>query len=423
MKRKHINLLFLSTLLFSCNIDTNQSSSPLNEFSTPQESIEESSSITKDPVLEKKYVSLTELKPTQKQIGYCEPTYNKSCLGVDKFLLNGFLIKDGISVHPGQNEDVSLTYDISSFDYDTFVTTIGKNDPQANCRVEFKIYVNGYVKYSSGLVAHNFMDMVEIDIKNASTLTLVVSNGGDSHSFDCSTFAYPALINKNDLYVESIRAENLPYVVKANQDINDYDISAILKYNTGTFKRVNNDITISNFNQQQLGKQFVDVVYGNTSTKHEVYCCNENEYHSILDIQDKWIDYKTLNIVPTIGMDICDRTPFAIGGINYKDGIGMHPINDNDAAYIKIDISSFNCDRFHAVIGKTRTALRHEVMYYIYADDANLIYESSFMTPGKEETIDVSIAGVNTLTLVIDSGDDSIDYDSAGFANAFIYKK
>ncbi len=53
MKRKHINLLFLSTLLFSCNIDTNQSSSPLNEFSTPQESIEESSSITKDPVLEK----------------------------------------------------------------------------------------------------------------------------------------------------------------------------------------------------------------------------------------------------------------------------------------------------------------------------------------------------------------------------------
>ena len=193
MKSKCI--LLLTLLCFSC-------SSQISSIENSSEQI----------TIEKKYTSLTELTPFEKVDGYCEIKINKNCLGSDVFMLNGFPIQEGISMHPNANEDSSITYDISKYNYDTFVTTIGKNDQQQGYKVKFYVYVDEELKYESNYLQEAMMEDIKIDISGAKKLKLVVNNGGDGHSFDASTWGYPTLINEKDLKITSIIPENINYI-------------------------------------------------------------------------------------------------------------------------------------------------------------------------------------------------------------------
>ena len=79
-----------------------------------------------------KFVPLTELIPIEQEDGYCRYRYDECCIS-GRLLCNGFPVSDGISMHPGETEDASLTFDVSGFDYSTFAVTVGKNDQQKDC--------------------------------------------------------------------------------------------------------------------------------------------------------------------------------------------------------------------------------------------------------------------------------------------------
>ena len=133
------------------------------------------------------------------------------------------------------------------------------------------------------------MEYIEVDIKDAKKLSLCVSNGGDSFSFDESVFAYPTLINKVNLDVVDLTLENLPYVQKVDQDLALDNVSAIVKYNTGAFKRITKDeFTITNYDKTLLGKQNINITYNDKEFTHELFN-SENDIY-LNTIQDKWIE-------------------------------------------------------------------------------------------------------------------------------------
>ena len=399
MKSKCI--LLLTLLCFSC-------SSQISSIENSSEQI----------TIEKKYTSLTELTPFEKVDGYCEIKINKNCLGSDVFMLNGFPIQEGISMHPNANDDSSITYDISKYNYDTFVATIGKNDQQQGYKVKFYVYVDEELKYESNYLQEAMMEDIKIDISGAKKLKLVVNNGGDGHSFDASTWGYPTLINEKDLKITSIIPENINYITCFNKDLDINNFSAIIKYNCGYFKRVNKGLSINDYDKEKVGLQEINIIYEDFSFPYKIYCLEEKDFEKINKKNIK--EYASLNDRITFGKEYSDGSEFSIAGIRYQNGIGLHPLSDTKPAYISFDVTNYN--RFHSVIGKTRYSLRNEVCFYIYGDD-NLLYKSKFLIPSEYEVVDISILGIKTLKVVIDDGDDGKDYDSSGLGDTFIYNK
>lgn len=427
--KKIIFFTILTWSLISCNassstISSISSSSEIFSSSETLSSSEVASSIFEQSSSESsndyEWTYLTEIEPKAVKNGYAKPTYNKNCIG-DKFLLNGFKIENGISMHPGADSEASITYDISNLNYDTFISTIGKNDQQASCKVIFYVYVDNVLCYKSPYIKEAMMDFIKIDIDGAKELTIAVDNGGDAHSYDASTWGYPCLINKKDLKVSNVDPENLNYIAEQGKELDTSKLSAIVSYSPGTFKRVTKEaLSIRDYDKNKLGKQIIKINYDDFSFEYMIYCCKQNEYYSIAD-KLKWINYKTYKNNPTIGKDIDDNTEFSIAGKVYADGIGLHPLSDEIPAHLTIALPNERDIRFHAILGKTRKALKNEVIYYVYGD-SNLLYKSPFAVPGISFDIDISVAGISELKIVIDDGDDSIDFDCAGIGDGYIYK-
>ncbi len=366
-----------------------------------------------------KYTSLLQLTPTKIQNGYCAPTFNKSCLGVDKFLLNGFPISQGISMHPGNDEDAAITYDISNYDYDLFVATIGKNDQQQNCNVRFFVYADGVKKFDSGNMKEADMQFVSVDIKGVKELTIAVNNGGDSNIYDECTWGYPTLINEADFAIEKIESENVDYCVLQGTNPITEETSAIVTYNTGTFKRVKvNELNVKSVNTSSTGKQTIELSYKDFDFSKEILVCQKNSYIKLAEADFKeFVSYFPRRMS---GLDSDDGTPFAIAGKLYNSGIGLHPVSSEKAAYITLEVQENQEYRLHAVLGKTRKAIKNEVVFKIYKD-SEVIYSSGILLAGQVKEVDLEIKNATEIKIEVDSGDDEIDYDCSGIADAFLY--
>lgn len=365
-------------------------------------------------------VFLTELLPAESVDGYCKYTYNQCCLS-GRLLCNGFPVSEGISMHPGETTDASVTYDISKFDYNAFAVTVGKNDQQKDCSVIFSILVDGEEAYNSGKMKEAEMDFVVIDIAEADTLTLIVNNGGDAPSFDASTWAYPALSDSDDLAPVSVTLENVDYIIEEGTDPFGEDITAVVRYNTGAFERVNGDeISIAGFDCYQTGKQEIEVTYESCTFSSVVQVLPKENFIKICDAKQE--EFVSAFPKGSAGIDAEDATVLAVAGINYKNGIGLYPVSEDEPAYVSFALNADYEYKFHAVLGKTRTGIDNEVIFKIIGSGDEL-WRSDIMFPGECVVVDLSIKNVSELTIVADCGDDGTVYDSVGIADAFLYSE
>lgn len=407
---------------FTSETSSSSLSSELSSSSSESSEISSSTSSSSSSVeQEETILFLNDLKMEVVSTGYCPPQVNKNCLG-DEFLVNGFKVNKGISMHPGENEDARVKYDISSYAYDTFMATIGRNDQTKGYKVRFKVLLDDILKYESPLIGENQMEYIELPIeKGTKSIELVVNNGGDGISFDASTWAYPSLIHKQDLQITNLEVENINPIITYGKTLNLNNASAVITYNTGTIERVNLlEEDIQGFNAEKLGPQKLVVTKKDFSIDYDIYVCKENESGSIGSLKKNWTSYQTMYDNPSIGRDIFDGTDLAIAGYKYNDGIGLNPISNNEPAYIELDISSFNFTKFQAVVGKSRSAFNNEAIFYIYADDVE-VYRSKILLAGDKESVNLDIAGVKKLKIVADCGDDDIVNDACGFGNAYFY--
>lgn len=373
-----------------------------------------------DPGIPERSVSLTDLAPSEWEDGYCKYKYNQCCLS-GRLLCNGFPVAEGISMHPGETEDASITFDISEYDYSAFAVTVGKNDQEKDCSVVFSIFADDTEVYKSENIKEADMDFVVVDIQGAETLKLVVNNGGDSHSFDAATWAYPTLINAEDLTPVSVTPENIDYIIEEGTNPFNEDITAVVRYNTGAFKRINyGEISITGFDSDATGRQTLAVTYESCTSSYEVYVLPSMNFIKVCNAKYKEFVSFFPQRVP--GTDADDATVFAIAGINYKNGIGIHPVSDNEPASISVGLNENAEYKFHAVFGKTRKGINNEVFFKIQGDGEEL-WRSNILFPGETAVVDITIKNASELTILADCGDDGTVYDCVGIADAFLYSE
>ena len=121
-----------------------------------------------------------------------------------------------------------------------------------------------------------------------------------------------------------------------------------------------------------------------------------------------------------------------IAGITYLKGFRYHVDwgevkNDATAAgsgsaEVVIDISSYGCTRFYAVVGKDSVGSVNGSIQFQVIGDGEVLADSDVLGSKDDYVFDVDITGVQKLTLkALDGGDGIVD-DSCAWANAQIYK-
>lgn len=111
-----------------------------------------------------------------------------------------------------------------------------------------------------------------------------------------------------------------------------------------------------------------------------------------------------------------DGNAFSIEGATFTKGIGVHA--PSSISY-KLDGLY---ETFHATIGLDDEKDEGKVVFQVYGDE-QLLYESQpFTDHTPPENIQVNIAGIQTLTLVVNDGDNGIKDDHANWCDAYILK-
>ncbi len=117
-----------------------------------------------------------------------------------------------------------------------------------------------------------------------------------------------------------------------------------------------------------------------------------------------------------------DGQEISLSGVQYEEGLGVHADSS-----ITFDLAG-TCSRFKASIGlddEVRDQDQHgNVIFRVYGDNAKLFDSGAMDRNTATQDIDVDVAGMTSLTLVVDQnkndaeGDSSNWYDHADWANA-----
>jgi hypothetical protein len=101
--------------------------------------------------------------------------------------LQGITYESGLGVHA--NSD--LTFDIANRGFTKFISAIGVDDEVgSNGSVVFQVFVDGVKRFDSGVMTGSSATKdVEVDVTDASTLRLVVTDAGNGNTFDHADWA------------------------------------------------------------------------------------------------------------------------------------------------------------------------------------------------------------------------------------------
>jgi hypothetical protein len=101
--------------------------------------------------------------------------------------INGQTFSNGLGVHA--NSDI--TYNIANQGYKAFSSYVGIDDEVGNNgSAIFQVFVDGVKKYDSGILTGSMpASLFNIDVTNASTLRLVVTDAGNGNTFDHADWA------------------------------------------------------------------------------------------------------------------------------------------------------------------------------------------------------------------------------------------
>lgn len=118
---------------------------------------------------------------------------------------------------------------------------------------------------------------------------------------------------------------------------------------------------------------------------------------------------------PLAGQSV-EGKPLRLGGLEYKTGVGTHA-----PSVMHIDLAG-TCSRFSATVGVDDEVVGNpgSVRFRIIGD-GKVLFNSEVMRPGDTpKPVDLSLAGMKSLTLVVDGAGDGINFDHADWAAAQI---
>lgn len=118
----------------------------------------------------------------------------------------------------GTHATSTIIYDLSDKDYSYFTSYIGVDRAMYGTvgSVEFKVYVDGNLKYESGLMnSRDPQKYIEVDINGAKELKLVATDGGNGNGSDHATWANTKLHFANEEVVDYKALEDI--VLRVNE--------------------------------------------------------------------------------------------------------------------------------------------------------------------------------------------------------------
>jgi alpha-galactosidase len=137
---------------------------------------------------------------------------------------------------------------------------------------------------------------------------------------------------------------------------------------------------------------------------------NDTVWLSSLDISKATIGWG----VP--GKDVsCMGNPIILNGITYEKGFGTHA---SSILYMKLANGSA---RFHSVVGinDEEKETRGSAVFKIYSNNV-LLWQSGVMrSRGPSETVNISMAGIDTLLLCTETTEDGPGYDHTDWADSY----
>nr|WP_288306738.1 NPCBM/NEW2 domain-containing protein [uncultured Romboutsia sp.] len=121
----------------------------------------------------------------------------------------------------GTHSTSTIVYDLTDKDYSYFTSYVGVDREMYNSTVaslEFKVYVDGVLKYESGLMkSTDAQKYIELDINGAKELKLVATDGRDGNAADHASFGDAKLYTIKDEDADYTSLEELVL------SVNEYD--------------------------------------------------------------------------------------------------------------------------------------------------------------------------------------------------------
>jgi hypothetical protein len=149
-------------------------------------------------------------------VAYISDLPTKSFVSIDNLVHKDKTYKDikitvgkqmydkGISMHPVSGEaPAEVVYDISNLGYTRFTAIAGKDltagsdvgeDAIIGSCVGFQVWVDDVKKADSGNLPYPYTYLIDVDVKDASILKLVITDGGDGIFCDAASYADAKLI-------------------------------------------------------------------------------------------------------------------------------------------------------------------------------------------------------------------------------------
>ncbi|GAA0741088.1 DUF4073 domain-containing protein [Clostridium oceanicum] len=372
--------------------------------------------ITKEVEVVSDFKYLSDIKYKSANFGWKRITKDVNTQNAP-IVLNSIYGKDTFKKGMLAHASSEIVYDVENKGYTNFESYIGIENYayNRNSSVIFKVYVDGTLKYDSGVMGSKARyKYVDVDIKGAKEVKLVADPNG-STSYDHATWADAKFIKKDSAPV--IEATNVAYEkddqinfdeilknVKAT-DIEDGDLTSKVTYTTNYTKG-----STGNFD---IVYSVVDSEGCKTEKKVKLIVVNSSIYVSDTD----WVSAKsgwsrtkkdlTINSRPLILWDGEKQ-------VTYEKGIGTHA--HSETIY---NLEGKDYGYFTSYVGGAREGnYRTSVEFKVYVD-GKLKAETGVMTKDtKAEFIKVNIAGAKELKLVVTEGGNGKGNDTAIWADS-----
>lgn len=372
---------------------------------------------------------LSSLTWTSATTGYGTIQKNLSISG-NTLTLDGQTFSTGIGTHAAS----TIVYNLAG-GYTTFTCTVGVDDEEdagGTGSVDFQVIGDGKVLYDSGIL-HNRQNPGEISVSVAGvkTLTLVATNGvAGSIDYDHADWA-GAYLDSNPVIPASptnLVATGIgPSLVKLTWTA---PASAFTSYSVArSTDGVNFTTVATGISASATTWTDSSVLAASTKYYYEIMAVDAAgsspasniasgttlsltsvTYVSNLTAISSTVGYGTIQMNKSIL-----GNPLTLDAVVYASGIGTHAastISYNIAGKYTNFLSTVGIDQEED--GKGNGYVDFQVF-----GDGVLLFDSGVLTNDQIANIDVSVVGVQTLTLVANNGvANDIDYDHADWANA-----
>ncbi len=372
---------------------------------------------------------LSDLSWTSATTGYGVVQLNKSIKG-NPITLRGAVYNKGLGTHAAS----TIAYNLAG-QYSAFVADVGVDDEVGSNvgTVDFQVIGDGHILYDSGNVTTTSPVMhLNVGVNGVQTLQLVVNNGiANNIDYDHADWANAQLLGTPSL-------PSTPTSVTATAT---GPSSIVLKWTAGGSNQTSYSI-----DRSSDGTNFTTVATGisgsaTTWTDNSVLSASTKYYYRIRAnnaagsspnsavVNATTTQLMTVTYISDLGWTTAtvgygtiqkDKSikgnPLTLNGVTYAKGIGTHAassITYNLAGKYSTFQSDIGIDDEELGVGTG------SVDFQVIAD-GNVIYDSGIVTGGMPtQSINVSVAGVQNLTLVANNGvPNNIDFDHADWAGA-----